>query len=343
MSNSARFRYWFQYHHKKIYIISALLISALALFMFRVWAEPEDNILVKTAIGMLESIADNSQYDTISNLLEVSVTDGGSSIGGHEIGGLSEIVSSLNNSCQSLATMIIVITFGIGLFNSMVTQTVSMELVVKKFLVLVACIFLVTEAMNISFAICGLGNTLSNKIAASSATVNDISSFKATMLEACSQEPDKVWYSKIVTWCSNNVTTPLSFILVLFPPYIIQKITWILVKVVCISRGIEVVVLCALSPLACCMVHEGTNSFGNGSATRLFKNIGAVALQGAIIILIMKVTAGLTIGTFDVVFENGMTASALGDAAWTSCFASIASCGLCMKSLSIAQRALGLQ
>lgn len=343
MSNSARFKYWFQYHHKKIYIISALLISALALFMFRVWAEPEDNILIKTAIGMLESIADNSQYDTISNQLEVSVTDGGSSIGGHEVEGLSEIVSSLNHSCQSIAIMVIVITFGVGLYNSAVTQTASLELYIKKILVLFACFILVIKAMDISFAICGLGNALSNKVATSSAAVNDISSFKATMLEACSKESDKDWFSKLVALCTNNIITPLSFILVLFPPYIIQKITWILVKVICISRGIEVIVLCTLSPLACCMVHEGTNSFGNGSATRLFKNIGAVALQGAIIILIMKVTAGLTIGTFDVVFDDGMTASALGDAAWTSCFASIASCGLCMKSLSIAQRVLGLQ
>lgn len=340
---------WIKFHKKYLMISCIVLFGVLLLFRSMVFAEPDANGLLNVALGYLDDLADNSKYSEISDMLAISISDDESYICGRRMDGIGNIVTTVNNLAQSYAVAIIVITFLVGYFNMQISQQeITIEILFKKFLMLIAMIWLTTEAMNISLVLCTIGDEFAGKISASSAANYDIAPLKAEMIAACEAEHDfgpmiPNWLAKGLSYVNNSFITPISFILSLFIPWVVQKVCWLIVQVTCFSRAIEVIVLSSMSPFACCMAHEGQTNLGHGTATRLFKNIGAVALQGAIIIVIMKVSAGLTVGTFDSLLDGGFTAKELGNAAWTSCVASVASAGLCMRSLSIGQKIMGLQ
>lgn len=343
MSASIRLINWTKYHKKALTVTGIIFALLVIVNMISVYATGSG--VLNLAFSMLDFLADSSRYNDIADMLAVTVSEGETRIGGRQINGMWGIVSTINNTAQSYATMILVVTFGIGLFNTIVTQQVNIELVIKKYLMLAACIFLVTQSMDISLAFCGLGNSLASKVSAASADSTDIAALKETMTDECNQEvpANAHWWDHILIKIENNVVTPFAYCLALFIPYVVHWICWLLVQIKCIARGVEVIALSALSPFACCMIQDGHSNFGNGSAARLFKNVAAVALQGVIIIVAMQVSSSLSVGAFDALIQGGFSASELGNAAWTSCMAGVAACALSMQSLSIAQKVLGLQ
>ena len=92
-----------------------------------------------------------------------------------------------------------------------------------------------------------------------------------------------------------NLGDPLLVILSLFLPWIIKPILSALVSVAVLARGIEIVILCCFAPIPFALVGDG--HFGSGAGARFLKNMGAIALQGAVMLAIMYICRAMMVTT----------------------------------------------
>ena len=123
-------------------------------------------------------------------------------------------------------------------------------------------------------------------------------------------------------------------------PWIISGAARVMITIACYMRAVEIAILTMLSPIPFALVSN--EPLGTGPGARFFKNLAALALQGAVMIIIAKVCSGLILEPLQA------AVNAIGtDAAKTHLMdmSAIALCEgvLMLRSLSFSQKALGLQ
>lgn len=131
----------------------------------------------------------------------------------------------------------------------------------------------------------------------------------------------------------------------LLVPWLFAKLTYFVCMIIAFTRCLELLVRAAIAPMAITDIYsQGTH--GNGF--RFIKKFFAIALQGAIIILLvtaMGQAAGFDFTTSDSVHK--LASSILGNgtsgtgALWKTVFFRIAGTGLVLKSQSVASEVVG--
>ncbi len=167
------------------------------------------------------------------------------------------------------------------------------------------------------------------------------------------ESENRSWWSKITGPIMGTIqkkfVVPISFAFVLLLPMICTAVAYVIIMIACYSRGVEMAILRTLSPIPMGLV--ANEPLGSGAGARFLKNVAAVSLQGLVLVAIPVVCSGLVkaeMQTFiNLVHNNGGTLNGLFGTLLSQGLSmsavSIAMAVLMTRSLSIAQKALGLQ
>ena len=321
--------------------------------------------LYKWVDGMIEDICSTGGYEKIVTEAKVNISPTSITIGGIDMSGsLSTAMTSMNNIMVSVAITVFCIMWLISLASSFLQQQAYMELVIKKLLGLGIGIALIGYSMTFCSEICNLGASLAASIggvvdpAAPDASAiidhintqmmeegDDIDDSDIEDVEADAGDEVKQlnwlqkWFKNIVNTITKKFRTgvgnPLSVGMSLLFPWLMLKISGALISVFTITRAVEILVLCVMSPLPFAFI--ANEPLGNGSGMRFLKNLAALSLQGAVMIIIAIVCQQLAAGAV-----ASLTADNISSQSWKLIAIAFAEVGLLMKSLSISQKAVGL-
>lgn len=253
----------------------------------------------------------------------------------------------------------------ISMMTAFINQQAYEEIVIKKLIVLAVGITLICKSNVICQSICNFGSALVTQISSGvteSATdtsaqvdalwdqLNDVGNSFAEVAEKEADE-DSSWIGKIIAYISNIFTAlpkrigrslsvkvgiPCKYLIVLLLPYIGVLISKAVCSVFVYTRAVEIAVLCALSPIPFALLSN--EPFGNGTGARFIKNIAAVSIQGAVMMMIFVVCNAMICG----LAAGGVTVEALSSGTMSVLAVYFAEVGLLLKSLSISQKVLGL-
>ena len=243
------------------------------------------------------------------------------------IGGVSypigTVVTPLYGVIRSFGLSLTMLLWCISLGTAFLNGSAYKEILIKRFLVLFLTIVCVANASPIAETICNIGSELVGKVGTYTAAetpasltifsedttdfdqsvagyeqeIEDLLQAELSMLPAGFHPLDKLWINikygvkKFLAPLSfemkYNLGDPLLVILALFLPWVIKPILSALVTVAVLARGIEIVLLCCFAPIPFALVGDG--HFGSGAGARFLKNMGAIALQGAVMLAIMYI------------------------------------------------------
>ncbi len=134
----------------------------------------------------------------------------------------------------------------------------------------------------------------------------------------------------------HQIMKVLGMILALLMPYFFLKIASALCTLFTLSRSIELVALCVLSPIPAAIILN--DPFGSGAFSRFIRNLSALALQGAVMLLIAFICQSM----FNGILAGTTSYDELTVNSWKLVGIGLAEVGLLAKSLGIAQKAVGL-
>ncbi len=306
--------------------------------------------------------------DTVQNALNTRF-DGGA------------ISTELANLLKTFAATICVTLWLISLITAFINQQAYGELVVKKIMILVLSLVLIAKGPDLCQTIMDIGTQLADRaIAVTNNTSTDstetvmqilytaqdnayIESYNESMGEdarvGTTERSDSIWSislddflnyfkEKIAAFrasLSYKAGVPLTFALVFFIPMVCTAIAYVIIIITCYSRGVEMAILKVLSPIPMSLI--ANDPLGSGPGARFLKNVAAVALQGVILVIIPAVMGGVISSTltnavaslgsvnghFGKMMKIGLEMGAIA----------VAEAMIMSRSLSFAQKALGLQ
>ena len=315
--------------------------------------------------NMIRDICNTEGYERIVTEAKVNISTTSISRGGLDMSGtLSGAMTAMNQIMVSVAITVFCILWLISLASSFMQQQAYAELIVKKLIGLGLGIGLIGYSMTICSEICNLGANIAAQVGsvadpAAPNTDEIIASINRQMAEEGDNIDESViadveadagdevkqlnflqkWakdiINKITKGLRKNVLNPMSVGLSLIFPWLMIKVSTALVSVFTITRAVEILVLCVMSPLPFAFI--ANEPFGNGSGMRFLKHLAALSLQGAVMIVIAIVCQQMCAGAV-----ASLTADNISKQSWKIIAISFAEVGLLMKSLSISQKAVGL-
>ena len=325
-----------RYYKKQI--IFVVLFVAILLGMVAFCAVPDYttvekmNPLTAAMLNQVDNLVNPMAVDVIKERVKVTYEDGALIMGGQTISDTT-FIDSINELCQGVGVIFVCITFFISLFCS--KDRDLQEEIIKKCVFFVAALALVWYAQDICYGIAGIGTEIAEKIAGSveGGVVNETTKHTIKQNFFAAVHPDEQkWYSFILESASS-----LGILVELALPSLLMWICFVITKVTCWSRAIEIVMLSTFSPLAFADA-SGLDHFGNGSGSRFIKNMCALSISGAIILFVMLLCASLSVQTIN---PNG-TVGEIVESASDILIISLAQTGLVMKAQSISKTLLGV-
>lgn len=319
----------------------------------------------KFAASMYTDIYSDKGITDIINNTQISISDEGCVIGNTTIN-TGSLISGINKIFVGIATTLFAILWIGNLITSFLNQQGYAELIIKKLMVLALGIVLIVKSSDIcvgisNFAGGALVQTMSGAISdeAISSTVNEqtmwnliIDGEDSDLIEESTVEEDSSIIASITTFLVNTllgfipillrmikyrVLNPMKVMIILLLPWMGVKISQVLCTVVTYTRAVEIILLCTFSPIPFALL---TNEpLGSGSGARYLKNVAAVSLQGAVMVVVSIICHKLMIS---IQPSDSITFSNLSDTVFKALAIQFAHIGLLMKALSIAQKVLGL-
>ena len=140
-----------------------------------------------------------------------------------------------------------------------------------------------------------------------------------------------------ITDAVSNTATAVSYLIQLFIPSLIAKLSGVVVSVMCWSRFIELVIMAIVSPLTVCDIGGGGGMHSN--AVRGVKNVLSIALSGAIIMLSVFICQQIQFG---ILSANVLDAAEFMECIWKEIVVAIVQVGLVVKAPGIARQILGM-
>jgi hypothetical protein len=194
-----------------------------------------------------------------------------------------------------------------GFFDMLMSnnQQMIMEQMIRKFIYLMIGIALVTNAFDIVMTITNIGSEILgiifNKMSSSSSAdiQTTIDNFKNTIYDECNTAAST---SGLISGLLAHVTdfmTAASYLLKLIIPWLFCKICNLLVKVTCWSRFIEICILAVISPVMFSDVSQDHGGFMHSSCARAIKNVLALALSGAMILVSLYICNYISLALVD--------------------------------------------
>ncbi|MBQ8007240.1 MAG: hypothetical protein IJ245_06385 [Lachnospiraceae bacterium] len=357
----ARVGYFCRYNRQKILISLGVILAGLILLsVFSATFCEERGGLQKVVENMITDIANTDFYTSVANDAKVNVSSGTIQMGSASVN-VRSIITVINSFLVGVGTVVAMVLWFPTLAASLISGQMYSEIVIKRMCALGVSIFLVLNSLSITESIVNAGSEVVDKIAGLATTYNvhiDATSIVSTLFdyEAEEFEPEEpesknpiakaivgiknkfgeaVHDAKI--WLEKNLTIPLRAIIYLFVPWVLMFVVQALVSVFTISRAVEIVILIMMSPIPFAIV--GNEPLGQGAGARFIKNLFALSLQGAVMVLVAFVCNSIAQGTIGSI--SGI--EDLSAATWRFLAVGFAEIALLAKSLTISQKVFGLQ
>lgn len=355
-----RFVYFCRYYKNRIKVLTiALMTLILTMEGSRVYAvfdtvEPvtmdEPGALLGMVFDLIDGIFDTSTLDSVSDLVSISVSESSAFICGQDVNGVVPVLQAVNNISMNCAMIILIITFCIGLMSAFMHQQAYQEVLVKRVIGLVIGIFFIVEAAPVCYFIANCGTEIAGAVVENMTSGGNtgavIEELKLSMIDQINPDynpPGGVFgnFGYYLSYMAGNrIGKPMTYCLQLFIPWITMKAVWVVVKLSCWSRGIETIILASMAPIACSNV-SAPHGGGLGQSQRFIKNIAAVSIQGAVIMVSLYVGSVLQLSVIEASLSVSDMASVFSSV-WDVVAIGLAIAGLATRSLAVSQKLVGL-
>lgn len=337
-----KIRYPIQYY--RVWILG-MGLSATFLLLSVAFCATEDDVnnatgLISFVYGFVDDIFNPSRMADLEDLLVIDFNGTSLTAGGITFTSLCNVMTTINKTFQNFSTVMLVIFFGISFLDGISMNQMYLETIVRKFVFLVAGILLIANSMELVFTIGNMFSVLIQRIVnnANTSTVDmaeGIMELKKMMYDACNVKTGDGALAKIGDSISNT-TTAIGYVIQLLIPWAVARFAGVVIKVVCWSRFIELTILSIVSPITICDINDHP---ANSSAVRGFKNIIALSLSGAIILLSVFICEQIQYGIFSA---NVIGQDNFASCVWSEVVVAVVEVGLVVKSGGLAKQALGM-
>ncbi len=340
-----------KFHRKMLLIISlilTLLFGGMSVFAVEYEERPDswDEVagIDSVTFGFLDEMFSNSEIEDVAKLVQVSFgSDGSFSVAGYEsldsASAASAIVTA-NNLCKGLAMVFLIITFFIGLLTLRERDQMGEEFI-RRLVMLIFGMVLIYYAMTWSFTLANMGSNLANKIAGAATSADNsgaLETMKGTIWDNTHIKPEGTHIWDKLGQLFNNGLASVSYLIQMFIPYLAMKTARIFTNFAVWGRAIEIIALAAISPLAFMEVPDSHNPLA-GSGMRYLKNMIALSLSGAVIVLVLIITNSIITG---IVSNMGTEMNEMMDGIWQVVLIALVQAGIVNKSQQIAKTAVGV-
>ena len=298
--------------------------------------------LTKQIFSMIDDMFGSGSLDETERLLIIDFSGHSLRAGGYSLSNMATAVKLLYKTMQNLGVILLIIFFGVGLMEDISFNQVYAEKMVKKFMIFLVGVVLIGKSMDLVYGIANVGSALVQKIvdtaSSSPEARTELLDLKLSIYEMCNQDSGDGITSSVKD-ALHNIPAQLSFLVQLLIPWIVAKICNVIVSVVCWSRFLELTVMAILSPVMLSDVSGGHGMSGN--AMRGVKNVIAISLSGAIIMLSLYLGHEIQVAVMGA-YASGVDETNLMTAVWSEIAVSVVQTGMVMRSNSLAKQALGM-
>lgn len=331
------------YYRKQIFF--CLFIGMLLFPMAAFCATAEDvngaGGMTKTIFNMIDDIFDIAAMEDLENLLVVDYHNGTLKAGGITFSSLTPVVSAMHRTFQNLGVMFLIVFFGVGMVEGISFNQMYAEKMVRQFVFLCVGIALISHSMDLVY---GIGNIFSAVIqrivdsadAASVDMASGIMDLKKAIYDDCNVSTGKGFKAAIADSIT-NLSASVGYLIQLFIPSLISKLASLVVSVMCWSRFIELTIMAVVSPLTVCDISSGAGM--NSNAVRGIKNVAALGLSGAVIILSVFICQQIQYG---ILSANVLDGTGFMSCVWKEIVVGIVEVGLVVKAPNLARQILGM-
>lgn len=343
-----------RYNKYKIIITIVLITGFLALLMYGVdltlCADDDEQLhaLQRLAMSMVKKICYTDIYTKVAEEATIDIIGG--NVGGANIGVITNAMTSVNEFLIGIATAVAVVLWFPQVASTFLAGQAYAELIIKKLAVLGITVFLVANSMTICTYVVQAGSEVTEKIVTTINSTPDTSGSNTaynqmeTYFANINTEPVAVtgaWYERfwanICNFFTVHIITPGLVCLSLLLPLAMLRVAVALTSVFTIIRAVEAIVLIMMSPIPFALV--GNEPLGSGAGARFLKNLFALSLQGAVMLIVAYVCQTI----YRNVLLTAVDKDTLVDACYNLIAVAIAELGLLSKSLQISQKVFGLQ
>ncbi|MCI7131411.1 MAG: hypothetical protein MSA09_12855, partial [Lachnospiraceae bacterium] len=288
-----------------------------------------------------DDIFDLSGMEELQNLLVIDFSGTTLKAGDITFTSLTGIIRTMHKTFQNLGVILLIIFFGVGILESISFQQMYIEKMVKQFMFFCIGIVLVSKSMELVFGIGNVFSALIQKIVNNAAVnsvdmASDILNLKMAIYDECNVSSG-AGLKASVTDAVSNMATSISYLIQLFIPSLIARLSGVVVSVMCWSRFIELTIMAIVSPLTVCDISSGAGM--NSNAVRGVKNVLALALSGAVIMLAVFICQQIQYG---ILSENILSGANFMDCIWKEIVVAVVEVGLVVKAPNIAKMVLGM-
>ena len=297
--------------------------------------------MIKTIYELLDDIFDISTMEELKNLLIIDFSGNTLRAGGITFTNLTSVIRTMYKTFQNLGVIMLIIFFGVGILESFSFQQMYVEKMVRQFIFLCIGIVLVSKSMELVFGVGNVFSALIQKIVnnANVSNVNmasELLELKKVIYDQCNVSTGTGLKASISDAVS-NMATAISYLIQLFIPSLIAKLSNVVVSVMCWSRFIEIVITAIVSPLMVCDISSGSGM--NSNAVRGVKNVLALALSGAVIMLAVFICQQIQFG---ILSANVLDTASFMSCIWKEIVVAIVQVGFVVKAPGIAKQILGM-
>lgn len=316
-----------------IFAYFILLFGIIAFTGFCSYTEGKG--LVKFIQNWIIDIFGGSVIDDVRGLtyIEFNSSTNTFNVGGIAISTLGTIISSIYKVFKNLGYMLLIAYLLIGLMEDISFNQLYAEKMVKKIMFFCIGLAVIAKSMDLVYFIANIGSGLVNKI--STVAIQNMPSYDTL----CQEVYDKCTTADSATGIKNKLfavvadfTNEIGYILQLFIPWLVSKIAYIIVQFTCWSRFLEVLIIAIISPVSFADISKGNGDHSN--AMRAVKNVIALSLSGAMILLICIIC--------NQIQGSLITTADFGTSIWNCVLISVVQMGLVHRANDIVKQGLGM-
>ena len=288
----------------------------------------------------------------IKNLLYIdfnTIKDGTVTIAGNvgktgtTSGGMTinmSVIPSLYKVFQDLGIMVMIMYFGAGILEELSFNQMYVEKLIKKFVFLVVGIVLISQSLELVYGIANIGSAVVLK-------AYNIANATGYNMPALDDVRAEIWSdiytvnpdSSAIKRLLQNMTdlgVQIGYVTQMFIPWVINKLCWVLLQVVCWSRFIELTLMAVVSPIALSDIAKADVNTSN--TARAIKNVIALSMSGSIILLAVIIGSSIQAS----IFAEAVTSNNFGSLCWEQVIVGIVQVGVCFRANDITKTALGI-
>ena len=258
----------------------------------------------------------------------------------------SNMVSALKTVTdifKSIGLTMVIIYFLSSLLDDVQFQQSYPEKMVKKFIMLFVAWAFVMNADTLVYLITNAGSSLVAKVYQStSATAFNVTRLKMDLYDSLNVEAEGGWIDEVKQDITNKFEQ-MGVYMMMFIPWVVCKAAGVVVALGCWSRFIEVMIYAIVSPLTVSDIAKG--SIERSSATKGIKNIMALSLSGAVIMLTLYLGREIQlsiISDFATSLGAGYDHKFFTSAMFSEVVVAVVEAGVISRAGSISKQALGV-